>query len=145
MDLGHHTEFLSQMKKSKDSEAGQWNYRLVQLSSQSGKETKLMKSLGVLIAFFLELSYQGFGAGKPTTFPYHAFPRICSWLYKMTYRSVHGCNEVFGVQDYHIADTGWLRRDRKSAMCCLFFFMKSLLIIMFIALLGLPGASQRLD
>lgn len=54
--------------------------------------------------------------------PYHAFPRICSWLYKMTYRSVHGCNEVFGVQDYHIADTGWLKRDRKSAMCCLFFF-----------------------
>lgn len=105
MDLGHHTEFLSQVKKGKDSEAGQQKYWLLQLRSQSGKETKLMKALGILIALFLELSYQGFGAGKVATFRYHAFHNICSWVYKMTCRSVHGCNNVLGAQGHHIADT----------------------------------------
>lgn len=102
----------------------------MQLRSQSGKETKLIKSLGILISVLLELS----------------FPNICSWGYKMTYGWEHECNNMFGIQIYHIADTRWLRKDRKCTICFFFFFfMKSFSIITFIALLGIPEVSQRLD
>jgi len=46
---------------------------------------------------------------------------VCVHDNKMTHGPVCGCNDVFGVQDYHIAGTRWLRRDRKSAVCFFFF------------------------